>query len=131
MLIQPKPALVDPHRQRARFANEREHERRVRLVVDFVGRADLLDLAVAGNSSAQASLHLARYARMATIVMRGERLNDNVCEYLVDRIKHTPNIEIIPQTEIIALHGGDMLKGVTRGAHHRDKLPVPLSRGRA
>jgi len=67
----------------------------------------------AGNSSAQASLHLARYARMVTIVMRGERLNDSVSEYLVDRIKHTPNIEIVPQTEIIALHGGDMLKGVT------------------
>ena len=52
----------------------------------------------AGNSAAQASLHLAHYARMVTIVMRGERLNDSVSEYLVDRIKHAPNIEIVPQT---------------------------------
>ena len=67
----------------------------------------------AGNSSAQASLHLARYARKVTIVMRGERLNDSVSEYLVGRIKHTPNIEIFPKTEVVALHGDDMLKGVT------------------
>ena len=36
----------------------------------------------AGNSSAQASLYLARYARKVSIVMRGERLNDNVDDML-------------------------------------------------
>jgi thioredoxin reductase (NADPH) len=44
----------------------------------------------AGNSSAQASLHIAHYARKVTIVMRGERLNENVSEYLVDRVTLTP-----------------------------------------
>ena len=63
----------------------------------------------AGNSSAQASLHLARYARKVTIVMRGERLNGNVSEYLVDRVTHTPNIEIAAQYMVVALHGDDML----------------------
>lgn len=67
----------------------------------------------AGNSSAQASLHLARYARKVSIVMRGERLNDNVSEYLVDRVAHAPNIEIIPKSEVVALHGDDMLRSVT------------------
>lgn len=67
----------------------------------------------AGNSSAQAALHLARYARKVSIVMRGERLNDSVSEYLVDRIRHTPNIEIIPKTKVVALHGADMLRAVT------------------
>ena len=67
----------------------------------------------AGNSSAQASLHLARYARKVTIVMRGERLNDNVSEYLVDRVTHTPNIEIVPKSLVVALHGDDMLRAVT------------------
>jgi thioredoxin reductase (NADPH) len=67
----------------------------------------------AGNSSAQASLYLARYARKVSIVMRGERLNDSVSEYLVDRIRHTPNIEIIPKAKVAALHGADMLRAVT------------------
>jgi thioredoxin reductase (NADPH) len=67
----------------------------------------------AGNSSAQASLYLARYARKVSIVMRGERLNDNVSEYLVDRVTHTPNIEIVPKSMVVALHGDDMLRAVT------------------
>jgi thioredoxin reductase (NADPH) len=67
----------------------------------------------AGNSSAQAALHLSRYARKVTIVMRGERLNDNVSEYLVDRVTHTPNIEILPKTKVVALHGDDMLRAIT------------------
>jgi thioredoxin reductase (NADPH) len=67
----------------------------------------------AGNSSAQASLYLAHYARKVSIVMRGERLNDNVSEYLVDRVTHTPNIEIVPKSMVVALHGDDMLQAVT------------------
>ena len=67
----------------------------------------------AGNSSAQASLHLSRYARKVTIVMRGERLNDHVSEYLVDRVTHAPNIEIVPKSKIVALDGDDMLRAVT------------------
>jgi thioredoxin reductase (NADPH) len=67
----------------------------------------------AGNSSAQASLHLSRYARKVTIVMRGERLNDNVSEYLVDRVTHTPNIEILPKSKVVALHGDNMLRAIT------------------
>jgi thioredoxin reductase (NADPH) len=67
----------------------------------------------AGNSSAQASLYLARYAHKVSIFMRGERLNDNVSEYLVDRVTHTPNIEIVPKSMVVALHGDDMLRAVT------------------
>ena len=67
----------------------------------------------AGNSSAQASLYLAHYARKVSIIMRGERLNDNVSEYLVDRVTHTPNIEIMPKSLVVALHGDDMLRAVT------------------
>ena len=67
----------------------------------------------AGNSSAQASLHIAHYARKVTIVMRGERLNDNVSEYLVDRVTRTPNIELMPKSKVVALHGDDILRAVT------------------
>ena len=43
----------------------------------------------AGNSSAQASLHLARYAAKVTIVMRGDCLKASVSDYLVHRIQTT------------------------------------------
>jgi thioredoxin reductase (NADPH) len=66
----------------------------------------------AGNSSAQASLHLSRYARKVTIVMRGERLNDSVSDYLVDRVSHTPNIEILPKSKVVALYGDDVLDAI-------------------
>ena len=67
----------------------------------------------AGNSSAQASLHLARYAAKVTIVMRGDSLKANVSEYLVHRIQTTPNIEVLPNTVVAALHGDDRLHAVT------------------
>jgi thioredoxin reductase (NADPH) len=67
----------------------------------------------AGNSSAQASLHLARYAGKVTIVMRGDCLKASVSDYLVHRIQTTPNIEVFPHTEVTALHGEERLRAIT------------------
>jgi thioredoxin reductase (NADPH) len=67
----------------------------------------------AGNSSAQASLHLARYAAKVIIVMRGDSLKANVSEYLVHRIQTAPNIEVLPNTVVSALHGDRFLRAVT------------------
>lgn len=66
----------------------------------------------AGNSSAQASLHLARYARKVTIVIRADCLRASASDYLVHRIQTTPNIEILPNTEIIELQGDEILHAV-------------------
>jgi thioredoxin reductase (NADPH) len=82
----------------------------------------------AGNSSAQASLHIAHYARKVTIVMRGERLNDNVSEYLVDRVTRTPNIELMPKSKVVALHGDDILHAVTiRNCETREERTIETS----
>lgn len=67
----------------------------------------------AGNSSAQASLHLAKHARKVTIVMRRANLKESVSQYLVDRINSAPNIEVLPFTQVTALHGDDVLEAVT------------------
>ena len=86
----------------------------------------------AGNSSAQASLHLARYAAKVTIVMRGDCLKANVSDYLVHRIQTTPNIEVLPNTVVTALHGDGFLNAVTlrnrkqRRADHRDELALSM-----
>ena len=48
-----------------------------------------------------------------TIVMRGDSLKANVSDYLVHRIQTTPNIEVLPNTVVTALHGDGFLRAVT------------------
>ena len=46
-------------------------------------------------------------------MIRGESLKDTLSQYLVDRIRSRPNIEIVPRTEVVALHGDKLLEAVT------------------
>lgn len=66
-----------------------------------------------GNSAAQASLYFARYALQITMVVRDASLRASVSQYLVDRIRSTPQIEVLYRTEVVALHGDAMLKAIT------------------
>jgi thioredoxin reductase (NADPH) len=63
-----------------------------------------------GNSAGQAAVHLSRAARSVRIVIRGEGLAATMSRYLVERIEARPNIEIISQTEVSAVHGDDRLE---------------------
>ena len=58
------------------------------------------------NSAGQAVLHLARYARRATLVVRGDSLAAGMSHYLVRQIEETPNIEVRTATEVVG-GGGD------------------------
>lgn len=53
-----------------------------------------------GNSAGQAALHLARYARRVTLVIRGQLLEAGMSEYLVQAVKAAPNVEIRTGTEV-------------------------------
>src|SRR4051812_9007568 len=66
-----------------------------------------------GNSAGQAAMHFAQAACRVTIIIRGEALSSTLSQYLVDRIAATPNITVLPQTEIAALDGDDMLRQIT------------------
>src|SRR3954462_1167784 len=59
-----------------------------------------------GNSAAQAALHLARYARRVTLVVRAASLDSGMSHYLVRQIEATPNIEVRTATEVVD-GGGD------------------------
>jgi thioredoxin reductase (NADPH) len=54
-----------------------------------------------GNSAGQAGLHLARYARTVTMLVRGDSLARSMSDYLIREIKATPNITVCLQTEIV------------------------------
>jgi thioredoxin reductase (NADPH) len=58
------------------------------------------------NSAGQAALHLARYARQVTLVVRGSALEDGMSHYLVQEIRATRNIAVRTSTTITG-GGGD------------------------
>jgi thioredoxin reductase (NADPH) len=60
-----------------------------------------------GNSAGQAAVFLASHARHVRMMVRGDGLAASMSKYLIDRIADTPNIELMTNTEICALEGGE------------------------
>jgi thioredoxin reductase (NADPH) len=69
----------------------------------------------AGNSAGQTSLHLARYARRVTMLVRGDDLARSMSEYLITEIAATSNIEVRLGTEVTGGNGGEQLESLTIG----------------
>ena len=65
-----------------------------------------------GNSAAQATLHMSRYARHVTLVIRGDSLKQSVSAYLIDRISAAKNVDVLTHTEVTALEGDRSLEAV-------------------
>lgn len=72
------------------------------------------DVAVVGggNSAGQAAVYLAGTARKVYMVVRSDGFAQSMSRYLIRRIEETPNIEVHPQTEIVALEGDDHVESV-------------------
>lgn len=68
-----------------------------------------------GNSAGQAAVFLSQHAAKVNMLVRGPSLAASMSRYLIDRIDATPNITLLPHTELAALHGGNDagLSGVT------------------
>jgi thioredoxin reductase (NADPH) len=62
-----------------------------------------------GNSAAQAAVFLSASARNVKMMVRGTSLAESMSSYLIERIRATANIELMTQTEIIALIGDSQL----------------------
>jgi thioredoxin reductase (NADPH) len=58
-----------------------------------------------GNSAGQAAVFLRRFAAKIWMLVRGPSLAESMSRYLIDRIEAAENIEVLTQTEIVALHG--------------------------
>jgi len=68
----------------------------------------------AGNSAGQATMYMSQHARRVFMLVRGKSpLSDTMSWYLLSRIKETKNVEVLTQTEIVALDGGAHLENVT------------------
>ena len=58
------------------------------------------------NSAGQATLHLARYARRVTLMVRGQSLEAGMSHYLVQELRATPNVAVRLGTKVVG-GGGD------------------------
>ena len=58
-------------------------------------------VAGAGNSAAQAALHLAKYARRVTVVSRHASLAETMSAYLITLIEAVPTIEVMLDSEVV------------------------------
>ena len=67
----------------------------------------------AGNSAGQAAVYLASQVKKVWMIVRGPSLAATMSRYLIDRIESTPNIEVVTQSQVVALDGeGDQLSTV-------------------
>jgi thioredoxin reductase (NADPH) len=63
-----------------------------------------------GNSAGQAVLHLARYARRVTLLVRAQSLQAGMSHYLIREIEATPNLVVRTGTEIVDGNGDGRLQ---------------------
>jgi thioredoxin reductase (NADPH) len=61
----------------------------------------------AGNSAGQAVVFLATKAKKVWMIVRGKSLEAGMSQYLVDRIRALPNVEVLLRSEICSLQGED------------------------
>src|SRR5678809_1158002 len=62
-------------------------------------------LAGAGNSAGQATVFLAGKVKKLWMVVRGRDLESTMSQYLIDRIRALPNVEVVLRHEICGLEG--------------------------
>ena len=66
-----------------------------------------------GNSACQAALYMSKFAREVNMMIRRDELKQTAANYLVENISKIPNIKILPNTEVIAVHGDKVLEKIT------------------
>jgi thioredoxin reductase (NADPH) len=67
-------------------------------------------IAGGGNSAGQAALHLARYARRVTLVVRAQSLDAGMSHYLVREVEATPNVEVLTGAAVVGGGGEGRLQ---------------------
>ncbi len=66
-----------------------------------------------GNSACQAAMYLYKFASEVNILIRKDSLKQVAANYLVNQISETPNIHVLPNTEVEAVHGEKELMEIT------------------
>ena len=78
-----------------------------------------------GNSAGQAAMYLSTYASRVYIVVRSESLAASMSTYLIDQIGQTPNIEVLPRTQMREACGGSSLEAVMLQRDGQEPVKYP------
>ncbi|NUR95417.1 MAG: FAD-dependent oxidoreductase, partial [Kribbellaceae bacterium] len=81
----------------------------------------------AANSAGQAALNLARYAKRVVLLVRGERLENSMSRYLVDKITRAANIEVRCRTEVVGCRGDGHLEALTLADRNSGRVEEVLA----
>jgi thioredoxin reductase (NADPH) len=79
------------------------------------------DVCVVGANSAGQGRSSSRYVRKVTMLLRAPDLAPMMSQYLVDRIRATPNIEVIGNAEVAGVVGEGQLEAVTIKRRNSDQ----------
>lgn len=87
-------------------------------------RDEDISLLGGGNSAGQAALLLARYAKTVRMITVDESFEETMSKYLLERIKTTPEIELVAGAAVVEVHGEDRLEGITiqRGKEEPERI---------
>lgn len=94
--------------------------------VHFIAGRDVF-VAGSGNSTGQGVVHLARFARSVTLLVRGDSLEKHMSDYLVREIRNLPNVEVLLRSEAVEGHGEGRLERLTiadRRSGQRETRPA-------
>jgi thioredoxin reductase (NADPH) len=78
---------------------------------DELGADDPVIIAGDGNSAGQAATFLASAGHQVTMVILGADLRQTMASYLIDRIDHDANVEVLPYSQVVELDGDVSLHG--------------------
>lgn len=81
-----------------------------------------------GNSAAQAAIHLARFARRVTLIVRSNALGKGMSDYLVQQIGSAPGIDVRLDSEIVGGEGSDRLERlIIQDTKHHTSETIPAT----
>jgi thioredoxin reductase (NADPH) len=72
---------------------------------DELGASDPIIVVGDGNSAGQAATSLASAGHQVTVLIQGADLVHTMASYLIDRIDHDANIEVLPYSQVVELDG--------------------------
>jgi len=79
-----------------------------------------------GNSACQAAMYMSKFAKEVNILIRRDSLSQVAANYLVQNISRTPNINVIPHTDVVACSGSSVLETITlKNAKSGEEQTVP------
>jgi thioredoxin reductase (NADPH) len=76
----------------------------------------------AGNSAGQAALHVAKFARTVTLLVRSDSFAKSMSSYLVRGIESTPNVIVRHRTEVVDGFGDETLESLKLADRANDTL---------